>query len=91
MTRPFLSIVIPAHNEESRLLPSLAQIGEFLRRQDFRAEIIIVEADLSGLFKVIDAQTPPCRDSRFSVVMKTHRKMTNYISRMPLTHHPARR
>ena len=43
MTRPFLSIVIPAHNEESRLLPSLAQIGEFLRRQDFRAEIIIVE------------------------------------------------
>ena len=43
MTRPFLSIVIPAHNEESRLPPSLAQIDAFLQQQDFSAEVIIVE------------------------------------------------
>jgi len=43
LTPPFLSIVIPAHNEESRLPPSLAQIDAFLRQQDFSAEVIIVE------------------------------------------------
>ena len=43
MSKPFLSIVIPAHNEESRLPPSLAQIDRFLQKQDFAAEVIIVE------------------------------------------------
>ena len=43
LPRPFLSIVIPAHNEESRLPPSLAQIDAFLQQQDFTAEVIIVE------------------------------------------------
>lgn len=43
MSNPFLSIVIPAHNEESRLPPSLAQIDAFLRTQPFEAEVIIVE------------------------------------------------
>lgn len=43
MSNPFLSIVIPAHNEESRLPPSLAQIDAFLRTQAYEAEVIIVE------------------------------------------------
>ena len=43
MSKPFLSIVIPAHNEESRLPPSLDQIDAFLRSQPFEAEVIIVE------------------------------------------------
>lgn len=43
MSNPFLSIVIPAHNEASRLPPSLAQINGFLDQQDFSAEVIIVE------------------------------------------------
>ena len=43
MSHPFLSIVIPAHNEESRLPRSLAQIDGFLQKQDYTAEIIIVE------------------------------------------------
>lgn len=43
MSKPFLSIVIPAHNEESRLPPSLAQIDAFLRAQSFESEVIIVE------------------------------------------------
>ena len=42
-TKPFLSIVIPAHNEEARLPPSLAQIDRYLRTKDFRAEVIVVE------------------------------------------------
>ncbi len=40
---PLLSIVIPAHNEESRLPPSLEKIDAFLKTQSFEAEVIIVE------------------------------------------------
>jgi len=43
VSNPYLSIVIPAHNEESRLPPSLAKIDDFLRTQPFDAEVIIVE------------------------------------------------
>ncbi len=43
MSNPFLSIVIPAHNEASRLPPSLERINCFLEQQDFSAEVIIVE------------------------------------------------
>lgn len=39
----FLSVVIPAHNEENRLPASLEQVAGFLARQAFSFEIIIVE------------------------------------------------
>lgn len=41
--RPLLSIVIPAHNEEHRLPPSLAKIDAFLKTQLYTAEVIVVE------------------------------------------------
>lgn len=40
---PFLSIVIPAHNEEQRLPPSLAKIDAFLSQQAYTYEVIVVE------------------------------------------------
>jgi dolichyl-phosphate beta-glucosyltransferase len=40
---PFLSIVIPALNEELRLPPSLAKIDAFLKTQAFDAEVIVVD------------------------------------------------
>lgn len=40
---PLLSIIIPAHNEESRLPPSIEQIAQFLSIQTYSAEVIIVE------------------------------------------------
>jgi glycosyltransferase involved in cell wall biosynthesis len=40
---PFLSIVIPAHNEASRLPPSLLKIQEFLALQPYSAEVLVVE------------------------------------------------
>lgn len=40
---PLLSIVIPAHNEEARLPPSLEKIDAFLKTQPYEAEVIIVE------------------------------------------------
>ena len=43
MTKPYLSIIIPAHNEAQRLPPSLAKISEFLASQDYPAEVLVVE------------------------------------------------
>jgi dolichyl-phosphate beta-glucosyltransferase len=43
LNAPLLSIVMPAHNEEHRLPPSLDKITDFLKTQPFEAEIIIVE------------------------------------------------
>jgi len=40
---PFLSIVIPAHNEERRLGPSLAKVFGFLAGQSYPAEVLVVE------------------------------------------------
>jgi len=41
--RPFLSIVIPAHNEERRLPLSLPKIDKFLAAQSYTAEVVVVE------------------------------------------------
>lgn len=40
---PYLTIVIPAYNEERRLPPTLHKIAEFLRAQPWRSEVIVVE------------------------------------------------
>ena len=43
LENPLLSIVIPAHNEEHRLPPTLAKIDQFLKTQNYEAEVIVVE------------------------------------------------
>jgi glycosyltransferase involved in cell wall biosynthesis len=49
----FLSIIIPAHNEESRLPDTLEQVFRFLERQSFSAEVIVVEnGSADGTFAV---------------------------------------
>lgn len=40
---PFLSIIIPAHNEQNRLPGTLEQILRFLEQQSFPSEVIVVE------------------------------------------------
>jgi len=40
---PFLSIIIPAYNEENRLPNSLEQVFRFLEKQSFRSEVVVVE------------------------------------------------
>lgn len=43
MNKPLLSIIIPAHNEESRLPRALETISAFLMQQPYQAEILVVE------------------------------------------------
>jgi len=40
---PFLSIIIPAHNEENRLPGTLEQVFSFLKSQPYSAEVLVVE------------------------------------------------
>ena len=43
MNPPFLSIIIPAHNEETRLPHTLEQALAFLKTQTYPSEILVVE------------------------------------------------
>ena len=43
MEKPFLSIIIPAYNEDQRLPASLEKIDRFLTTQPYQAEVIVVE------------------------------------------------
>jgi len=40
---PFLSIIIPAYNEQSRLPNTLEQVFHFLEKQSFKSEVVVVE------------------------------------------------
>ncbi|HET7011486.1 MAG TPA: dolichyl-phosphate beta-glucosyltransferase [Anaerolineales bacterium] len=41
---PFLSVIVPAHNEERRLPSSLARIRSFLAAQAYESELIVVDS-----------------------------------------------
>jgi dolichyl-phosphate beta-glucosyltransferase len=40
---PFLSLIIPAHNEEERLPETLRQVFEFAEKQPYALEVVVVE------------------------------------------------
>jgi len=41
--RPYLSIVVPAYNEEQRLPDSLRKIADFVAGQDYATEVVVVD------------------------------------------------
>jgi dolichyl-phosphate beta-glucosyltransferase len=43
LSTPFLSVIIPAHNEEARLPGSLGQVFSFLDKQKYASEVVVVE------------------------------------------------
>ena len=45
LAAPFLSIIIPAHNEEHRLPVTLDKLFVYLRAQNYVAEVLVVEND----------------------------------------------
>ncbi|MCU0492372.1 MAG: glycosyltransferase family 2 protein [Chloroflexaceae bacterium] len=58
---PHLSIVIPAYNEERRLPPTLAQIGAYLARQPYRAEVLVADDGSSDSTAQLAENTPDVR------------------------------
>jgi glycosyltransferase involved in cell wall biosynthesis len=53
MSAIFLSIIIPAHNEEKRLPPTLAAVNAFLDKQAYASEIVVVENGSQDLTAVV--------------------------------------
>jgi glycosyltransferase involved in cell wall biosynthesis len=51
--RLFLSIIIPAHNEEHRLPPTLTAVNAYLSKQPYESEIIVVENGSQDLTAVV--------------------------------------
>jgi len=49
----FLSIIIPAYNEESRLPPSLKTVDAYLARQPYTSEMLVVENGSQDLTAVV--------------------------------------
>jgi dolichyl-phosphate beta-glucosyltransferase len=54
VTQPlYLSIIIPAHNEEHRLPPTLKAVDAYLDKQSYTSEIIVVENGSQDLTAVV--------------------------------------
>ena len=43
MPEPYLSVVIPAFNEELRVGSTLEKVGEYLQTRNFETELILVD------------------------------------------------
>ncbi|MGE5138335.1 MAG: dolichyl-phosphate beta-glucosyltransferase [Rudaea sp.] len=62
MSRPLLSVVIPAYNEEKRLPRTLARVQEYLASRSYPSEILVVDdgsADATGEVATAFAKTHP--------------------------------
>jgi glycosyltransferase involved in cell wall biosynthesis len=69
---PFLSVVIPAYNEERRLPASLDALLAFLDTQPFRSEVVIVETGSRDATLAV-ARRYAGRDPRVRVFSETRR------------------
>lgn len=57
--KPYLSVIIPAYNEESRLISTLSKIDEYLREQSYSYELIVVsDGSRDGTARVALAWQP---------------------------------
>lgn len=68
----FLSVIIPAHNEEKRLPPTLAAVDAFLEKQAFTSDIIVVENGSHDLTAVV-AEAFAADHPRVRVIRETAR------------------
>ena len=58
---PFLSVIVPAYNEERRLADSLKQVIEYLTVQSYTAEVIVVDDGSSDrTFEIVEELMREC-------------------------------
>lgn len=64
-TQLLLSIIIPAYNEENRLLNTLKQVCDFVEQQTYQAEIIVVDnGSVDRTFEVAQGFSRSCSSCR---------------------------
>ena len=80
MDSPFLSIIIPAYNEESRLPHTLAQVLDFIQNQPFDSEVLVVENGSRDRTLQI-AQEFAASHGRFRVIHETERGKGRAVKR----------
>jgi dolichyl-phosphate beta-glucosyltransferase len=77
---PFLSIIIPAYNEENRLPDTLAQVSDFIQTQPFETEVLVVENGSRDCTLQI-AQEYAAAHARFQVIHETERGKGRAVKR----------
>jgi dolichyl-phosphate beta-glucosyltransferase len=80
LTSPFLSIIIPAHNEENRLSRTLEQVFAFLSTQPYTAEVLIIENGSNDRTLEI-AQSVAQQKSNLRVLQETQPGKGNAVRR----------
>ena len=56
MSTPFLSLILPAHNEAKRLPQSLKQVQEFVSQQPYQCEVLVIEnASTDDTAKIVES------------------------------------
>jgi len=73
MKKPYLSVVIPAYNEELRLPNTLKKICAFLKEQKYTSEIIIVDDGSTDGTKDISLPIPSAPLTEIRLLNKKHR------------------
>lgn len=72
MNTPFLSIIIPAHNEAGRLPKTLEQVFSFLKAQTYTSEVIVVENGSTD--NTLELANQYIKEHGNLVVIKEHNK-----------------
>ena len=80
MDSPFLSIIIPAYNEENRLPDTLAQVFDFIQTQPFETEVLVVENGSRDRTLQI-AREYADTHARFQVIHETERGKGRAVKR----------
>jgi len=81
---PFLSIIIPAYNEATRLPRTLAQVFSYLNAQEYSSEVIVVENGSSdGTLEIANSFIK--EHGNLIVIHENHRGKGNAVRRGMLT------
>lgn len=71
---PYLSIVIPAYNEQERIADTLFAVKEYLSQQQYSSEVIVVDDGSTDftteVVRTVDIYSNEIRDQNVSVVME---------------------